>query len=572
MGNVGSIPNSPEEANQRWWAGNGGHAQPSISVVVPIRNRWSELAECLNALSHQTDFSTFEVIVIDDGSRVPMPDGLKDQLASFPVPARLRRQVALGNAAARNQGAALAAGELVLYVDSNSILAANCLNCLMTCAANHPDDPAFQLHLLAEPDTWAGRMDRLFLAAVQQATLSIDGRIAYADTAGFAVRTSYAKKAGELFNTSVELGDGTLAMADLCAHGLPPRFVPEAIAYHRHRTPLLKYLCKHFIIGYNGGKADRIAQDGVKTSCRSSARRENIIHGLWENAAKQGGGALSLSLVFVALCLKLAGRAMYGIVGVAPGRREVLHSPVDGVSSAEVVTRLVQAGERRVGMAVTYLHGWTLVQAVRDPEFSRLLGAFDICIPDGMGVVYCMFLTRFRRIKKVTANEFFGLLLQEAANRGLKIAMIGGGEETLQMAVARLRRTIPGLEIVFCSSGYLNREQEGAVLDQLKKIDPHLVFVGRGQPLQERWVLEFRRVLPNTSFFCVGGLFDYISGRIVPTPTWIRRTGFEWLHRLLHHPNYWHKYVLGIPLLFWHIFRFDCTQVFQVVSGKSTAK
>jgi N-acetylglucosaminyldiphosphoundecaprenol N-acetyl-beta-D-mannosaminyltransferase len=238
---------------------------------------------------------------------------------------------------------------------------------------------------------------------------------------------------------------------------------------------------------------------------------------------------------------------------------------VDGVSATEVVARIVQAAERREGMTATYLNGWTLVQAERELEFSRLLGTFDLCFADGIGVVHSMFLTRLRRISKVTANDFGVLLFQEAANRGLKIAFIGSEEGVAQEVALQMQRRFPGLEIVFCSTGYLSCEQEASVLDHLKQLNPHIVLVGRGQPLQERWIEHCRSILPNTSFLCVGGLFDYLSGRVRQTPSWIRRIGFEWLHRLLHHPHYWYMYVLGIPLLYWHILKFQFIRALQAM-------
>ncbi len=64
--------------------------------------------------------------------------------------------------------------------------------------------------------------------------------------------------------------------------------------------------------------------------------------------------------------------------------------------------------------------------------------------------------------------------------------------------------------------------------------------------------------------FCVGGPFDYSTGHVVPTPLWIRRIGFEWLHRFTHHPlTYWRYYVIGIPVLFWFIFRQNITTVIE---------
>ena len=44
----------------------------------------------------------------------------------------------------------------------------------------------------------------------------------------------------------------------------------------------------------------------------------------------------------------------------------------------------------------------------------------------------------------------------------------------------------------------------------------------------------------------VGGLFDYYSGRIPRAPLWMRRTGLEWVFRLVQEPGrLWRRYLVG---------------------------
>jgi glycosyltransferase involved in cell wall biosynthesis len=65
------------------------------TVVVPTRDRPDSLARCLEALAAQS-LAGLEVVVVDDGSVVPVP---------APPGARLVRLPGLGAAAARNAGA-----------------------------------------------------------------------------------------------------------------------------------------------------------------------------------------------------------------------------------------------------------------------------------------------------------------------------------------------------------------------------------------------------------------------------------------------------------------------------------
>jgi glycosyltransferase involved in cell wall biosynthesis len=90
---------------------------PKGSVVIPTRNRPDLLATCLRGLAENSWCSEVEVIVIDDGSDVPLdpnvaPDGLHVVFA---------RCDGVGPGAARNEGIALARGDIVLFTDDDTV-------------------------------------------------------------------------------------------------------------------------------------------------------------------------------------------------------------------------------------------------------------------------------------------------------------------------------------------------------------------------------------------------------------------------------------------------------------------
>jgi cellulose synthase/poly-beta-1,6-N-acetylglucosamine synthase-like glycosyltransferase len=89
---------------------------PRCSIVVPAYNAGATLGACLEALLGQSvPRESCEVIVVDDGST----DDTPAVLARFPVTAV--RQGNRGPAAARNRGASLARGEVVLFTDADCV-------------------------------------------------------------------------------------------------------------------------------------------------------------------------------------------------------------------------------------------------------------------------------------------------------------------------------------------------------------------------------------------------------------------------------------------------------------------
>lgn len=92
-----------------------------VSVVIPVRDRATELGDCLRCLAAQSlPPEAFEVIVCDDGSS---PDELRriEQLCARRPEVRLVRQPARGPAAARNLGIGVARGTIIAFTDSDTL-------------------------------------------------------------------------------------------------------------------------------------------------------------------------------------------------------------------------------------------------------------------------------------------------------------------------------------------------------------------------------------------------------------------------------------------------------------------
>jgi GT2 family glycosyltransferase len=84
-----------------------------LSVIVPSHNSSGELKHCLLAIA-DSDYSRFEVMVVDDGSTEP--------LDPLPQDARFRSirvEVPCGPAQVRNLAAANCCGEFLVFVDSD---------------------------------------------------------------------------------------------------------------------------------------------------------------------------------------------------------------------------------------------------------------------------------------------------------------------------------------------------------------------------------------------------------------------------------------------------------------------
>lgn len=519
-----------------------------ITTVIPVRNKLRLLQRCLSSFSHQDDPPEFEIVIVDDGSTQPIESG---ELGSFSFGIRVVRQVPLGISAARNHGVREAAGNVVLFVDSDVVLKPDFLRKLSEAMDRRPACRMFQTSLDGGPGGMANRMEGLRLRATQKALADDKGHIKYANTSALAIRRSFLETDRELFDTSALRGEDTLLLARLIDEGELPVWVPDACALHMPDLSVWLYIRKHFSIGYYTARArDELGKRSSKVLLGSEGRRK-FFQLMISEAAGKPCDMLALPLIVMAHGIERLGRLGHGWLGLKVGiRRQVLSVPVDCIRENDLVSTIACKAARGDGAAITYLTSWTLVQADEDQTMRDLFAKFDICYPDGMGVVLCSLLINRERLHKVTANSFFENLCAQAAVMGFPIGIIGSTHEIAEGTSRAIREKHPALQLVACSHGYMEGPEEEEFVKTLRLRKPRLMVVGMGQPTQERWVQRVRDEHPETVFLCVGGLFDYICGVKPTPPIWMRSLGFEWVYILLLRPRrYWRRYIIGLPKL-----------------------
>ena len=124
-----------------------------ISVIIPVYKVKEYLEECVESVLVQ-DFSGYEIILVDDGC----PDGCGEicdnYVSKYPKKITVIHQENAGPGGARNAGIKRAAGEYLLFLDSDDRIEKNSLKILYTAAENHgfPDSVIFA-HMVGSGET-----------------------------------------------------------------------------------------------------------------------------------------------------------------------------------------------------------------------------------------------------------------------------------------------------------------------------------------------------------------------------------------------------------------------------------
>jgi N-acetylglucosaminyldiphosphoundecaprenol N-acetyl-beta-D-mannosaminyltransferase len=194
-----------------------------------------------------------------------------------------------------------------------------------------------------------------------------------------------------------------------------------------------------------------------------------------------------------------------------------------------------------------------VMSAREDPRaLAAVLGA-TLAVPDGQPLVWALRALGHGRATRVYGPDLMARFCARAAADGTPIYLYGGRtREALELLEARLRERFPGVRIV---GGFsppfraLSAEEEREVVAAIDASGAEVVWVGTGQPKQEKWMLAMRPRLRAPLLVGVGAAFDFHAGLVSQAPAWMQRNGLEWVYRLSREPRrLWRRYARYNPL------------------------
>jgi GT2 family glycosyltransferase len=119
-----------------------------VGIGITTKDRWDDLAVTLSELS-KSGYGDLETIVIDDGSKQPVPLTLR---RAFPTVRFERVDASLGYVVQRNRLARMLSSTYYLSLDDDSFPVAGDISGAVTWLENHPSVAALALHIINRDD------------------------------------------------------------------------------------------------------------------------------------------------------------------------------------------------------------------------------------------------------------------------------------------------------------------------------------------------------------------------------------------------------------------------------------
>jgi N-acetylglucosaminyldiphosphoundecaprenol N-acetyl-beta-D-mannosaminyltransferase len=216
-----------------------------------------------------------------------------------------------------------------------------------------------------------------------------------------------------------------------------------------------------------------------------------------------------------------------------------VHSP-NGEN--QLLDWLLRPGEARV---LAFVNAHAMNSVAESAKFFDALISADVIVRDGIGMSILMQLLNQSPGLNLNGTDLIPKILARGA--GQPIAFFGTRDPWLGTARdVVVRKLAPGSSVV-TAHGFMDLSSYIRIAAQHR---PRVIVLGMGMPRQEEVAVALRAALGfSCLIICGGAIIDFLGGKTPRAPSWMRRTGLEWLYRLGREPRrLFKRYVAGNPV------------------------
>ena len=156
--------------------------------------------------------------------------------------------------------------------------------------------------------------------------------------------------------------------------------------------------------------------------------------------------------------------------------------------------------------------------------------------PDGIGAVWALKKKGIKEVVKIPGCELW-LNIIKKHYKAKSFYLVGGKQAVIENTVIKLKAQFEGIHICNFRNGYIKTEtEELALIEDIKKHKPDIVYVAMGSPKQEK-LMEHIQKSHQAVYQGLGGSFDVYVGSVNRAPEWWVKNNMEWTYRLLSQPS-----------------------------------
>lgn len=232
----------------------------------------------------------------------------------------------------------------------------------------------------------------------------------------------------------------------------------------------------------------------------------------------------------------------------------ILGVRVDALTYANLRDRIGEFVAARGPHQICTVNPEFVMEARGNPAFRSVLENADLCLADGIGLLWAARRAGQPLPERVTGSDGVPRIAAWAAEQGWRIFFLGAGPGIAQAAADRLTARFPGLQVAGAYGGSPADADAAEIIRRVRDARPDILFVAYGAPRQDLWIAKHGAAVQTPVMMGVGGSLDFIVGVQKRAPLFWQRLGLEWLYRLITQPWRWRRQ-LALPRFVWAVLR-----------------
>jgi N-acetylglucosaminyldiphosphoundecaprenol N-acetyl-beta-D-mannosaminyltransferase len=226
----------------------------------------------------------------------------------------------------------------------------------------------------------------------------------------------------------------------------------------------------------------------------------------------------------------------------------IMGLPFDAISLHEAVDVVRNAAKQRTSLFISTPNLNFLIASQDDAAFRDSVINSDLSLADGMPIVWLAKLLKVPIKERVAGASLFEALRYNSLQPGeprMRVFFFGGPDGVAERACQAINQDSTSMECVGYHSpgfGSLDQMSTTETLQRINITNADFVVVSLGAKKGQAWI-ERNRTQLHTPIIChLGAVVNFVAGNIRRAPTWMQRTGLEWLWRIKEEPELWRRY------------------------------
>ena len=231
----------------------------------------------------------------------------------------------------------------------------------------------------------------------------------------------------------------------------------------------------------------------------------------------------------------------------------LLGLPFDALTMSQAVAQVRATAASRARCFISTANLNFLVTATADQAFRESVVDSDLSLVDGMPLVWLARVLGLPIRERVAGSDLFEALRRDdtpssdhgTARGPLRVFFFGGPRGAAEHACARLNTEGGGLRCAgwhYPGFGRVEDMSGQEIIDKINASGADFLLVSLGARKGQAWIVRNLPRLRVPVVSHLGAVVNFLAGSVRRAPTWMRRTGLEWLWRIKEEPALWARY------------------------------